>query len=520
MSKSIMKDIIFDGPITDPRAFGAVGDGDHDDTAAFQAMFDERGSRDRIFIPNMRFKITDRIDCQGAFDVKSLGIIEAYGDAGFDFSPAPDQAPNNISQDLYIDGLRIIYMDTPGSHSVDRIGIKLTNMSYNTVIERCSVVSMYYDQKLESVVTAGPFHIGLDLQQCFGVAVRNCVFRRGDYGILTDLVSGNRGNYIFDSNAFLQLWFPFAVPDRAGLNDSTTFINNMINWPQVGGAGGYTYNYVQSHIKSGLAANITKTDTIVSVYDASVFAGVTPPFPIFTTNGVQGMVTAIHEDTDVLDLQWPAKGSINLAGTVESQVVAGSVGIMMDTWSTNYKIQTNHFEGHDYYIFGGTYLPQASPYRSSGIIEGNIFNSNVVNPIYLNGIGHLDIHNNMYTRMTGDYHFVRLGNPGGLNKYYDDLMIEAPIKSRASAYFDDQADYAYIYVYDDPAMTYQPAIKYKYKIGGIDLRRGFTAAPTAGSWLKGQIVLNDNPTPGGYVGWICTTAGSPGTWKGWGVIAS
>lgn len=46
------------------------------------------------------------------------------------------------------------------------------------------------------------------------------------------------------------------------------------------------------------------------------------------------------------------------------------------------------------------------------------------------------------------------------------------------------------------------------------------AAPTTGSWLVGDIVYNTNPTAGGYVGWICVTAGTPGTWKTFGAISA
>ncbi|WP_321423214.1 hypothetical protein [uncultured Methanobacterium sp.] len=45
-----------------------------------------------------------------------------------------------------------------------------------------------------------------------------------------------------------------------------------------------------------------------------------------------------------------------------------------------------------------------------------------------------------------------------------------------------------------------------------------TTPPTLGTWNKGDICYNNNPSPGSYVGWICVTAGSPGTWKGFGII--
>lgn len=46
-----------------------------------------------------------------------------------------------------------------------------------------------------------------------------------------------------------------------------------------------------------------------------------------------------------------------------------------------------------------------------------------------------------------------------------------------------------------------------------------TAAPVAGNWLVGDKVMNTTPTAGGVSGWVCTTAGAPGTWKTFGAIA-
>jgi hypothetical protein len=39
-----------------------------------------------------------------------------------------------------------------------------------------------------------------------------------------------------------------------------------------------------------------------------------------------------------------------------------------------------------------------------------------------------------------------------------------------------------------------------------------TAAPTAGTWAVGRRVMNAAPTAGGALMWVCTTAGTPGTW--------
>jgi hypothetical protein len=40
-----------------------------------------------------------------------------------------------------------------------------------------------------------------------------------------------------------------------------------------------------------------------------------------------------------------------------------------------------------------------------------------------------------------------------------------------------------------------------------------SAAPTGNTWQQGDITFNDNPVAGGTLGWVCTTSGTPGTWK-------
>jgi hypothetical protein len=45
-----------------------------------------------------------------------------------------------------------------------------------------------------------------------------------------------------------------------------------------------------------------------------------------------------------------------------------------------------------------------------------------------------------------------------------------------------------------------------------------TAAPSSGTWAVGDVVWSTNPAAGGTIGWVCTTAGTPGTWKTFGSI--
>ena len=49
---------------------------------------------------------------------------------------------------------------------------------------------------------------------------------------------------------------------------------------------------------------------------------------------------------------------------------------------------------------------------------------------------------------------------------------------------------------------------------------GGSAAPSVGTWSRGDIVFDTSPTAGDYVGWVCTAGGSPGTWKTFGAISA
>ncbi|HYW17455.1 MAG TPA: right-handed parallel beta-helix repeat-containing protein [Allosphingosinicella sp.] len=42
--------------------------------------------------------------------------------------------------------------------------------------------------------------------------------------------------------------------------------------------------------------------------------------------------------------------------------------------------------------------------------------------------------------------------------------------------------------------------------------------PSSGHHAAGELVYNIAPAPGGKVGWVCTSAGTPGTWKAFGAI--
>jgi hypothetical protein len=47
-----------------------------------------------------------------------------------------------------------------------------------------------------------------------------------------------------------------------------------------------------------------------------------------------------------------------------------------------------------------------------------------------------------------------------------------------------------------------------------------SVAPTTGTYSQGDVVYNTAPNAGSYIGWVCVTGGTPGTWKTFGAISS
>lgn len=57
------------------------------------------------------------------------------------------------------------------------------------------------------------------------------------------------------------------------------------------------------------------------------------------------------------------------------------------------------------------------------------------------------------------------------------------------------------------------------KSGRAALTGSGNRPPSEGTFDKGALWLNEEPAQGGYIGWACVTAGTPGTWRPFGLIA-
>ena len=58
-----------------------------------------------------------------------------------------------------------------------------------------------------------------------------------------------------------------------------------------------------------------------------------------------------------------------------------------------------------------------------------------------------------------------------------------------------------------------------FTMGTTHYQGAGTAAPTTGTWDRGNIVWNEQPASGQPIGWVCVGGGSPGTWSTFGIVS-
>jgi len=181
----------------------------------------------------------------------------------------------------------------------------------------------------------------------------------------------------------------------------------------------------------------------------------------------------------------------------------GNFGIF---WQRNYADQTA-------IIKGNTFISSANEGDTAGQLVSIGFLSGGLNGQFTNYVSH----NSFVFRGT----FTDL-YPANLSKLPSSLGITAtstqtPVSDiNAREIVNDAMNYnvnGKLYISDSPLSTLGSWQGWTY-------RGGATAAPTTGSYNKLDYFLNTSAAAGGTQGWVCVTAGTPGTRKTFGPISS
>lgn len=210
--------------------------------------------------------------------------------------------------------------------------------------------------------------------------------------------------------------------------------------------------------------------------------------------------------------------------------------VALNTVQLLFRCEGNYFETRASNGVGIYIAQQNSELLSQNVIHSNNFINN--NPANTNTIGILtgasgtsfawrnDIQFNLFTGFTG-FDIALLGQPGKTNisnNRCESIGTTASIKvgsvqagapvtisqnwCRKNILVDDSSN-----ITDGTLLLYQNTESNTYQAW----RK--TAAPTTGTWRKGDIVYNSDPATTEYIGFVCVSAGTPGTWLGFGQIA-
>jgi hypothetical protein len=110
--------------------------------------------------------------------------------------------------------------------------------------------------------------------------------------------------------------------------------------------------------------------------------------------------------------------------------------------------------------------------------------------------------------------YYAIGNVSLAGKYYGHIIRDNYIEGnfRGGVIVDTSNADPIIFNNNTINTTLTGTYSRKTSYSNTILTASATAAPVAGTWRRGDIVKNSTPTVGQPQGWVCTVAGTPGTW--------
>lgn len=123
----------------------------------------------------------------------------------------------------------------------------------------------------------------------------------------------------------------------------------------------------------------------------------------------------------------------------------------------------------------------------------------------------------VYTRLDKDGLDLYLNN-GGREIKFSGLL--------STNYTDILSNTSPVIRFPNTAVTGNIAVDRPFIPGGISfsadsaITGAGTAIPVSGTFSQGAILLNETPSASGFIGWVCVTGGTPGTWKTFGAISA
>lgn len=517
--------------VVNVRDYGAVGDGVADDTDALSDAIDAAGATGVLIPPGMVIRITQQIVHTG--DLRLFGggtILTDLTDIGM-----------SVTGDLFLD--RIIFDGASGNCA----GAILANAGEICSVRDCIFQNYDSDTQLRALI----------IQSVDNFLVHNCIFRD-----LNCLGNGTIG----DTNGSLRAITIHAGPSR-GIISSCLFEN--INNHNAGNdvifedadaihSFGTSTGIHEITITNCRFTNIGKRCIklqgdqaskyrVIGIDCRSGWTGTTDTSGA-TNNGMYAVVEALAGDVDISNVALLDGVSLYLAILNGATVTAGSIASCTSTP-----------EAHNYVqqiLTRGIYVTSAVPVTTPVTIANNRING-CYYALDISGGGKITLTGNatrsaatgIQVNANGDISIS--GNQIGLDadltpvaSRYGVILNDGILSANISANtIDNMQDGVYVntqsstfdLIVGNNIFTNLTRYELNYNAGadkkqcmsawnnrgaGLDSHYTGTAAPVAGTWKQGDIVWNSSPAAAGSIGWVCTTAGTPGTWKTFGTIES
>lgn len=363
---------------------------------------------------------------------------------------------------------------------VDLVSLFVNSYVRDVIIQNGSAVGLH--------VAAGGSPGGMGPIHILNTWVSNCL----GHNVLIEEIAGNAG-------AAMGIRCDTLVSEHQGTNKSAIYLKGLGNAAQ--------WNFTNTHVEMGGSQTGRTAITIDGVPDvmfdgvqllagtpANVTAGVTITnvaqnvrIEVCRVSNVNGIATVINDLKNGVTV-----GAINVPRYVTPEVnVRGGMRFTPDSATAAVSLVAQNSAGTDKAWFDKDgALTGSSPTGGAGIdLVGDAVNDRplaLINHAKSRAFGWTfpDASNFRFRYLTGGVDLLNFDNSGN-TFVYNPLTVQL-------------------------LLTLQSGMK------GPGAR---AAAPSTGTHVQGELYWNADPVASGFVGWVCVTGGTPGTWQSFGQIS-
>ena len=479
--------------------FGAVGDGVTNDTAAIQAAITASNS---VYIPFGSYLVNAQINLKSNLTI--------YADLGAKLVLAPAVTPYVLRGDT-MSNIRITNLEIEGNGIVGFSTIYLSNVS-EVLFDNCKVtksgsngiyISTGSNVTVQNSTLSNNYFYGIEFRDCDNCkAIANLCAENGITGVATStdgrgiMLWRSRGCYIAGNRLSLNTEYGFRIYSEAA--DATTSNYNVV-----------TGNVLTDNVRADLVlydegaafsfvARNTLSDNIiyrsVDTTDLNSVCVLQGDFNTYVNNHVfKSGAFGTDCGFNFFNANYCTISNCSVYNMDVAFSTSSSTNITIDNCFGNVvgKGLTIPTEGiivrNSKFLHGGAGATDVC-IDNSPATGKNFYESNYISAFY-QGV------------VVADQSVALFGNTtvgstnAGLRKTGN---VTATIEAANNSW--DSANPFLLSAYSRTSSVHdQAVIKY-------------TAAPTTLSWTRGDTAWNEEPTVGQPVGWMCTVAGTPGTW--------